>query len=128
MEMRSTRRCRSALLTTIRRKIQGPSAAEHEIRLDGPGCDDHADTTPLESFPRNFDSIADAFLQVSADERESEAAGETDGVTINGNPLRDEPHPVVINAVRRFGLVGLIACALFAGARRWLSSLVRRFR
>jgi hypothetical protein len=69
------------------------------------------------------------FLRVSADERDSdEAAGKADGTQINGNPLRDEPHPVVVNAVRRFGLVGLMGCALFAGAGRWLSSVIRRFR
>jgi hypothetical protein len=70
-----------------------------------------------------------AFLRVLADERDNdEAVGKADGTTIDGNPLRDEPHPVVVNAVRRFGLIGLIACALFAGAGRWLSSVIRRFR
>ena len=31
-----------------------------------------------------------------------------------GNPLRDEPEPVVVAAVKRFGLVGLAACAVGA--------------
>ncbi|MBV8806975.1 MAG: hypothetical protein JO042_18085 [Sinobacteraceae bacterium] len=35
------------------------------------------------------------------------------------NPLREEPHPVVIAAVRRFGVVGLVACALGTALVRW---------
>jgi hypothetical protein len=38
------------------------------------------------------------------------------------NPLREEPHPAIIAAVRRFGVVGLVACALGAALmRRWRS-------
>jgi hypothetical protein len=37
--------------------------------------------------------------------------------------LRDEPHPAVVRAVRRFGLVGLVACALGAAAARGWKSL-----
>jgi hypothetical protein len=41
---------------------------------------------------------------------------------ICANPLRDEPHPAVVRAVRRFGIVGLVACALTAAvARGWKS-------
>jgi hypothetical protein len=73
--------------------------------------------------------IPGAFLQVSSYERDNaEAAAKTDGITIHGNPFRDEPHPVVVSAVKRFGLVGLMACALFAGARRWCASLTSRRR
>jgi hypothetical protein len=39
------------------------------------------------------------------------------------NPLRDEPDPGVIGAVKRFGLVGLVLCAVLAGAARWWSQL-----
>jgi len=41
------------------------------------------------------------------------------------NPLRDEPSPAAIGAVKRFGLVGLIACALAAACHRWWKSVAR---
>lgn len=44
---------------------------------------------------------------------------------ICANPLRDEPHPVIVGAVQRFGVVGLVVCALGAGLARWLKSLAR---
>ena len=44
---------------------------------------------------------------------------------ICANPLRDEPHPLEIGTVRRFGLVGLIACALWAPVVRWWRSRAR---
>jgi len=42
-----------------------------------------------------------------------------------GNPLRDEPDPVVVAAVKRFGLVGLVVCAVGAWVGRWWSSVTR---
>ena len=39
-----------------------------------------------------------------------------------GNPLSDEPDPVVVEAVKRFGVVGLVVCAVLAGVGRWWSS------
>ena len=43
------------------------------------------------------------------------------------NPLCEEPHPAIIAAVRRFGVVGLVACALCtACVRRWKSLTERR--
>jgi hypothetical protein len=45
---------------------------------------------------------------------------------ICANPLRDEPHPVVVGAVRRFGLVGLVTCAVGTGLLRWWHSLTHR--
>ena len=44
---------------------------------------------------------------------------------ICANPLRDEPHPAAVSAVRHFGLVGLVAYALGAGLARWWRSLAR---
>ena len=43
-------------------------------------------------------------------------------VTVIGNPLRDEPDAVVVGAVKRFGLVGLVVCAVLAALERWWSS------
>jgi hypothetical protein len=45
---------------------------------------------------------------------------------ICANPLRDEPHPVVVQAVKRFGLVGLVTCAVGTGLLRWWHSLTHR--
>jgi hypothetical protein len=42
---------------------------------------------------------------------------------ICANPLRDEPHPAIVGAVKRFGLVGLVTCALGTGLMRWWKSL-----
>ena len=36
------------------------------------------------------------------------------------NPLRDEPDPRIVGAVKRFGLVGLVVCAVLAGLARLL--------
>ena len=44
---------------------------------------------------------------------------------ICANPLRDEPHPAVIGAVKHFSVVGLVACAIGAGLARWLKSMAR---
>jgi hypothetical protein len=44
---------------------------------------------------------------------------------ICANPLRDEPHPAIIAAVRRFGAVGLIAAALGAAVVRWWNTVAR---
>jgi hypothetical protein len=41
---------------------------------------------------------------------------------ICANPLRDEPSPTAIATVKRFGVVGLIACALGSGVARWWRS------
>jgi hypothetical protein len=45
---------------------------------------------------------------------------------ICANPLRDEPDPVVVGAVRRLGLVGLVTCAVGTGLLRWWHSLTHR--
>jgi hypothetical protein len=36
------------------------------------------------------------------------------------NPLRDEPNPIIIATTTRVGLVGLVACAIFASSARLL--------
>jgi len=42
------------------------------------------------------------------------------------NPLRDEPDPVVVGAVKRFGLVGLVTVAVGTGIARWWNSFSNR--
>jgi hypothetical protein len=43
---------------------------------------------------------------------------------ICANPLREEPHPAIVGAVKRFGAVGLVAGALGTGLLRWWKSLI----
>lgn len=46
---------------------------------------------------------------------------------ICANPLRgDRPGPLIIGAVKRFGLVGLVSCAVGAGIARWWHSLTHQ--
>lgn len=45
---------------------------------------------------------------------------------ICANPLRDEPHPLLVGAVKRFGLLGLVTCAVCTGLLRWWHSLTHR--
>jgi len=46
---------------------------------------------------------------------------------ICANPLRDDrPGPVIVGAVKRFGLVGLVTCALGTGLARWWYSVTHR--
>jgi len=42
------------------------------------------------------------------------------------NPLRDAPDPVVVGAVKRFGLVGLVTVAVGTGIARWWNSFSNR--
>jgi hypothetical protein len=42
---------------------------------------------------------------------------------ISANPLREEPAPFVVGAVKRFGVVGLVACAVGTGLTRWWRSV-----
>jgi hypothetical protein len=42
------------------------------------------------------------------------------------NPLRDEPSPLAIGAVKRLGLVGLVTVAVGAGIARWWNSISHR--
>jgi hypothetical protein len=42
------------------------------------------------------------------------------------NPLRDAPDPVVVGAVKRFGVVGLVTVAVGTGIARWWNSFSTR--
>jgi hypothetical protein len=42
------------------------------------------------------------------------------------NPLREEPSPLAVGAVKRFGLVGLVGVAVGAGIARWWNSFASR--
>lgn len=61
---------------------------------------------------------------VSSDIAHPKSGQSADLERICANPLREEPAPIIVGAVRRFGIVGLVACALGAGLLRWWRSLL----
>ena len=74
------------------------------------------------------DAVAAAKLSDMADacsRPDSQRLQPEDIQGICANPLRDEPEAIVVGAVKRFGLVGLVACALGAGLSRWWKSRPR---
>jgi len=58
----------------------------------------------------------------SAGTARPEAFSREDLQGICANPLREEPHPVTVATVKRFGLVGLVGCAIGAAFLRWWRS------
>lgn len=68
---------------------------------------------------------------VTADARSDRATVKPErfqGAGVQGicvNPLREEPEAAVIGAVTRFGVVGLVACALGAALVRLVRRLMR---
>lgn len=70
------------------------------------------------------DSTADAGAQ-TAENTERPFIDEQTGAVCT-NPLRDEPSPLAVGAVKRFGLVGLVSVAVGAGIARWWNSFSRR--
>jgi hypothetical protein len=71
------------------------------------------------------DEVAAGELSDTADtgmRRDSQRLQPEDIQGICANPLAGEPEPVVIAAVKRFGIVGLVACAVGAGLARWWRS------
>lgn len=83
-----------------------------EYALDGPiaGVHSHG-TTMAETLS---DSVASKSVGLQREGLEA----------IVANPLREDvPHPTVITTVKRFGVVGLTACALCAALLRWWRSL-----
>ena len=74
---------------------------------------------PMKTTTANLGQDIATVPAVAAMEAAMEAA------RVCGNPLRDEPDPVVVAAVKRFGLVGLMVCAVSAGLGRWWSTVAR---
>ena len=139
-EVRPADYAETAPRTAVRRKAD-PIAEEAARWLVALQSDDESVRTGFVTWVRQSPQHFGAFLRISADEFES---GANAGVThrsnpclnedpngdictvICSNPLRDEPSPVVIGAVRQFGVIGLVACALGAALIRWWTSLVSR--
>jgi len=83
-----------------------------ELALDEPITGAHGDDTTT------AESLSDSAASSSRRLQHEDIAG------VIANPLRgDDPHPTVIATVKRFGIVGLTACALCAAFMRWFRSL-----
>jgi hypothetical protein len=87
-----------------------------EYSLDEPIGTPHSDEIAADKLS----DTADAGLRPDSQRLQPE-----DIQGICANPLRDEPDAIVVGAVKRLGLVGLVACALGAGLARWWKSLSR---
>jgi hypothetical protein len=70
------------------------------------------------------DSTADAGAETA--EKTERPCIDQDTAVDCMNPLRDEPSPLAVGAVKRFGLVGLVSVAVGAGIARWWNSFSHR--
>jgi hypothetical protein len=76
--------------------------------------------------PHGNETAADRSGQVSQDVRPDSCGLQPEDIQgICANPLRDEPHPALVSAVKHFGVVGLVAGALGAALARWWKSGAR---
>jgi hypothetical protein len=82
--------------------------------------EEYALDEPLDTV-RGAGSAAEALPGSAAKQTPPFVREDIQGICVN--PLRDEPAPLVVSAVRRFGVVGLVACALGAALLRWYRSL-----
>src|SRR5258708_39093097 len=139
-EVRSADCAETTPQTAVRRKAD-PIAEEAARWLVALKSDDELARAGFVAWARQSPQHFGAFLRISAEEFEG---GTHAGVThrsnpylnedptgdicpaICSNPLRDEPSPVVVGAVRQFGVIGLVSCALGAALIRWWTSLVSR--
>ena len=95
----------------IRNSVVGQAA--EECAFDEPIAGTHGDDTGAVELP-------DSAPATPAHEQHADSA------RIVANPLReDDPHPAIVTAVKRFGVVGLTASAVCAALLRWCNSLLR---
>ena len=81
---------------------------------------DHSQATASgKSFNANMETTT---ANLGQDIASAAAVAPMEAARVCGNPLRDEPDPVVVAAVKRFGLVGLTVCAVTAWIGRWWST------
>jgi hypothetical protein len=73
---------------------------------------------------RGLGSTAHAVTETAENTERPNIDRETRAVCMN--PLRDEPSPLAIGAVKRFGLIGLVSVAVGTGIARWWNSLSSR--
>jgi len=112
------------------RPLRAATAQAYDAVLRGPGrfwVERSAEEYPLDEpiggsnvHERSADAAAD-----TTDTAERPFIHEETG-TVCTNPLRDEPSPIAIGAVKRVGLGGVVTVAVGAGIARWRNSLSHR--
>lgn len=117
----------------MQRPLRFATAQAYDSSLRGPGslwversAEEFSLDEPMVDVAHGHQDVASA-LSGSAGTTERTFRREAVG-GICANPLRDEPGALLVGAVRRFGLVGLVTCALCTGLARWCRSLARRDR
>ena len=113
------------------RPLRSATAQAYDLRLRGPGrfwversAEEYSLDEPI-GGSHVHERAADAAAPDAADTAERPFIHEETG-TVCTNPLRDEPSPIAVGAVKRFGLVGLVTVAVGAGIARWWNSLSHR--
>jgi hypothetical protein len=113
------------------RPLRFATAQAYDASLRGPGrfwVERSAEEYSLDEPIRGshvHERAADAAAPDNADTAERVFIHDKSGVVCT-NPLRDEPSPIAVGAVKRFGLVGLVTVAVGAGIARWWNSLSNR--
>jgi hypothetical protein len=112
------------------RPLRFATAQAYDATLRGPGrlwversAEEYSLAEPIgdsHAHERAADTAAD-----TADTAERPFVHEETG-TVCTNPFRDEPSPIAVGAVKRFGLVGLVTVAVSAGIARWWNSFSHR--
>jgi hypothetical protein len=108
------------------RPLRFATAQAYDLPLRGPGrfwvarsAEQFALDEPIGTSHRR-DSTADAVTETAENTERPFIDQETGAVCTN--PLRDEPSPLAVGAVKRFGLVGLVSIAVGTGIARWWNS------
>jgi hypothetical protein len=112
------------------RPLRSATAQAYDATLRGPGrfwversAEEYSLDEPI-GGSHVHEHAADVAAD-SADTAERPFSDEETG-TVCTNPLRDEPSPIAVGAVKRLGLVGLVTVAVGAGIARWWNSISRR--
>jgi hypothetical protein len=100
----------------------GSSVAHARIRVVEDSLEGCSLAEPIE-VSRGNDAAALSLSDATG--LDAEHSGAEDIAAFLANPLREDPETLVIGATQRFGVVGLVACALGTGLSRWCRSLVR---
>jgi hypothetical protein len=112
------------------RPLRLATARAYDLNSRGPGrfwverlAEDYSLEQPIRDS-RAHGHAADA-TDDSTESTENGFINEETGAVCS-NPFRDEPSPIAVGTVKRFGLVGLVTVAVSTGIARWWNSLSHR--
>ena len=96
----------------VRRRLRFTTATAYDPSLAGVG--DCVVDRSIYEYSIDEPIVAPQGIEADADTLAEPVTG------ASAHPLREEPSAVAISTVKRFGVVGLVACALSSAvARRW---------